>query len=41
MKFPRPVNPNEVHAEMKNGMLFVEAPIAETSEADIYMLQAA
>jgi HSP20 family molecular chaperone IbpA len=41
IKFPQPVNPNEVHAEMKNGMLFVEAPVAETSEADIYMPLAA
>jgi HSP20 family protein len=41
IKFPQPVDPDKVHAEMKDGMLCVKAGIAEASKASPLMLQAA
>jgi HSP20 family molecular chaperone IbpA len=41
VKFPQPVNPDKVHAEIMDGMLCVKAEIAETSEAEVFMPQAA
>jgi HSP20 family protein len=41
IEFPRPVNPDKVHAEMKDGMLSVKAEIAEASKPNIFMPRAA
>jgi HSP20 family molecular chaperone IbpA len=41
LKFPRPVNPDRVHAEIKDGMLAVRAEIAEAAKANICLPRAA
>jgi HSP20 family molecular chaperone IbpA len=41
INFPEAVNPDKVQAEMKDGMLFVKADIAETSKGNIFVLRAA
>jgi HSP20 family protein len=41
VEFPRLVNPDRVHAEIKDGMLSVRAEIAEASKANISLLRAA
>jgi HSP20 family molecular chaperone IbpA len=41
VKFPQPVDPDKVHAEIEDGMLFVEAEIAESPKANIFMPLAA
>ena len=39
--FPRPVNPDKVHAEIKDGMLAVRAEIAGASKVKTFMPRAA
>jgi HSP20 family molecular chaperone IbpA len=41
INFPEAVNPDKVRAVMKDGMLFVKADIAESSEGNVFVLQAA
>lgn len=41
VEFPRPVNPDKVHAEIRNGILCVRAEIAEASKPNILVLKAA
>jgi HSP20 family protein len=41
IEFPRPVNPDRLHAEMKNGMLSVTAEIAGARRSRFPMLRAA
>ena len=41
VEFPRPVNPDKVHAEIKDGMLSVRAEIAEASKGNISLVKVA
>ena len=41
IRFPRPVNPGEVHAEMKDGILCVHAEMAGAAEDEFMMPKAA
>ena len=41
VEFPRAVNPDKVHAEIKDGMLSIKAEIAEAEKAKILMPRAA
>jgi HSP20 family molecular chaperone IbpA len=41
IKFPRPVNPDEVHAELKDGMLTIRAKIAGASKVRVFVPRAA
>jgi HSP20 family protein len=41
VRFPRPVSPDRVHAELKDGMLSVHAPIAGVARMTIFRPRAA
>jgi HSP20 family protein len=41
LRFPRTVNPDRVHAELKDGMLSVHAPIAGVARVKIFRPRAA
>jgi HSP20 family protein len=41
LRFPRPVNPDRVHAELKDGMLSVHAQIAGVARVKIFRPRAA
>jgi HSP20 family protein len=41
LRFPRPVNPDRVHAELKDGMLSVRAEIAGAGKVKIFRPRAA
>jgi HSP20 family molecular chaperone IbpA len=41
IKFPRPVNPDKVQAELKDGMLCVRSEIAGVSKVNVFMPKAA
>jgi HSP20 family protein len=41
IEFPKPVNPDRVHAEMKDGMLSVTADVAGARRSNVRMFRAA